>query len=77
MNLVFQYYMPYEANDAHLGGVQMPDWAKAGSESAKKYAKHCGAEYMLDHGRYFKHLDPRLDALKPRTVLLPPAKYFA
>lgn len=35
MNLVFQYYMPYEANDAHLGGVQMPDWAKAGSESAK------------------------------------------
>ena len=36
MNLVFQYYMPYEANDAHLGGVQMPDWAKAGSESAKK-----------------------------------------
>ena len=64
MNLVFQYYMPYEANDAHLGGVQMPDWAKAGSESAKKYAKHCGAEYMLDHCRYFKHLDPRLDALK-------------
>ena len=64
MNLVFQYYMPYEANDAHLGGVQMPDWAKTGSESAKKYAKNCGAEYMLSHDRYFKHLDPRLDALK-------------
>ena len=35
MNLVFQYYMPYEANDAHLGGVEMPSWAKAGSKSAK------------------------------------------
>lgn len=64
MNLVFQYYMPYEANDAHLGGVEMPDWAKTGSESAKRYAKHCNAEYILDHERYFKHLDPRLDALK-------------
>ena len=64
MNLVFQYYMPYEANDAHLGGVEMPNWAKAGSKSAKAYAEHCGAEYLLTHDRYFKHLDPRLDALK-------------
>ena len=64
MNLVFQYYMPYEANDAHLGGVEMPSWAKAGSKSAKLYAEQCGAEYMLHHDRYFKHLDPRLDALK-------------
>ena len=64
MNLVFQYYMPYEANDAHLGGVEMPSWAKAGSKSAKLYAEQCGAEYMLNHDRYFKHLDPRLDALK-------------
>ena len=64
MNLVFQYYMPYEANDAHLGGVEMPSWAKAGSKSAKQYAEQCGAEYVLDHDRYFKHLDPRLDALK-------------
>lgn len=64
MNLVFQYYMPYEANDAHLGGVEMPSWAKAGSKSAKAYAEHCGAEYLLTHDRYFKHLDPRLDALK-------------
>ena len=64
MNLVFQYYMPYEANDAHLGGVEMPSWAKAGSKSAKQYAEQCGAEYILDHDRYFKHLDPRLDALK-------------
>ena len=64
MNLVFQYYMPYEANDAHLGGVEMPSWAKAGSKSAKQYAEQCDAEYILDHNRYFKHLDPRLDALK-------------
>ena len=64
MNLVFQYYMPYEANDAHLGGVEIPSWAKAGSKSAKQYAEQCGAEYMLNHDRYFKHLDPRLDALK-------------
>tara|TARA_A100001037_G_scaffold103267_1_gene93919 strand:- start:847 stop:1581 length:735 start_codon:yes stop_codon:yes gene_type:complete len=64
MNLVFQYYMPYEANDAHLGGVEMPSWAKAGSKSAKQYAEQCDAEYRLDHDRYFKHLDPRLDALK-------------
>ena len=56
--------MPYEANDAHLGGVEMPSWAKAGSKSAKQYAEQCDAEYILDHNRYFKHLDPRLDALK-------------
>ena len=64
MNLVFQYYMPYEADDTHLGGVEMPDWAKAGSKSAKQYADNCNAEYMLSHDRYFKHLDPRLDALR-------------
>lgn len=63
-NLIFQYYIPYEANDAHLGGVEMPDWAKAGSKSAKSYAKKCNAQYLLTHDRYFKHLDPRLDALK-------------
>ena len=49
MNLVFQYYMPYEANDAHLGGVEMPDWAKTGSESAKRYAKHCSAAVSYTH----------------------------
>jgi len=63
-NLIFQYYIPYEANDSHLGGVEMPDWAKAGSKSANAYAKNCGAEYLLTHDKYFKHLDPRLDALK-------------
>ena len=64
MNLIFQYYIPYEANDSHIGGVDMPDWAHAGSRSAKAYAKACGAEYMLSHERYFKHLDPRLDSLR-------------
>lgn len=63
-NLVFQYYIPYEANDAHFGGINLPDWAKAGSQSAKDYAENCNAEYILSHNRYFKHLDPRLDALK-------------
>ena len=64
MNLIFQYYIPYEASDAHLGGVEMPDWAKAGSKSAKQYAVNCGAGYILSHIRHFRHLDPRLDALR-------------
>jgi len=63
-NLIFQYYIPYESFDADLGGVEMPDWAKAGSENAQKYAMHCGAEYILSHDRYFDHLDPRLDSLR-------------
>jgi hypothetical protein len=63
-NLVFQYYIPYEANDSHKGGVKMPTWAEIGSESAKAYAEHVDAEYRLDHVRHFPHLDPRLDSLK-------------
>ena len=57
-NLIFQYYIPYEMNDKDMGGVEMPEWAKAGSRSAQAYAKHCGAEYLLDHERYFQELDP-------------------
>lgn len=63
-NLVFQYYIPYEMGDKDLGGIDMPDWANAGKRSAQEYAKICGAEYMLDHSRYFKHIDPRLDSTK-------------
>ena len=63
-NLIYQYYIPYEAGDADIGGVNMPDWAAAGSRSAKTYAKHCGADYMLSHDRFYKHLDPRLDSLR-------------
>lgn len=63
-NLLFQYYIPYEAGDSHYGGINMPNWAKLGSNSASRYAKHCGAEYILSHDRYFKHLDPRLDSLR-------------
>lgn len=63
-NLVFQYYIPYEMNDADMGGVEMPEWAHAGKRSAQKYAEICGAEYMLNHDRYFRHLDPRLDSTK-------------
>tara|TARA_R110000765_G_scaffold70685_5_gene137108 strand:+ start:43 stop:786 length:744 start_codon:yes stop_codon:yes gene_type:complete len=63
-NLLFQYYIPYEAGDSHYGGVEMPKWARTGSESASSYAKHCGAEYVLSHDRHFKHLDPRLDSLR-------------
>ena len=36
-NLIYQYYIPYEAGDADIGGVNMPDWAAAGSRSAKAY----------------------------------------
>ncbi len=63
-NLVYHYYIPYESFDADMGGVKMPDWAHAGSRSAQAYAKFCDAEYMLDHERYFEHLDPRLDSIK-------------
>jgi len=63
-NLVFQYYIPYESFDADMGGIQMPDWAQSGSRSAKAYAEKYGAEYVLDHDRYFDHLDPRLDSTK-------------
>ena len=63
-NLILQYYIPYESFDADMGGVEMPDWAKAGSENIKKYAEYCGAEYMLCHDRYFERLDPRLDSLR-------------
>ena len=52
-NLILQYYIPYESFDADMGGVEMPDWAKAGSENIQKYAEYCGAEYMLCHDRYF------------------------
>ena len=62
--LIYQYYIPYEANDADIGGVNMPEWAMAGSRSAKAYAKHCGADYLLVHDRFFKHLDPRLDSVR-------------
>ena len=64
MNLIYQYYLPYEANDAYMGGQTMPIWARAGSTSAKDYARKCDARYILSHDRYFKHLDPRLDALR-------------
>ena len=63
-NLVFQYYIPYEMNDADMGGVELPEWAKAGSRSAQAYADICNAEYILDHERYFEHIDPRLDSTK-------------
>lgn len=63
-NLVYQYYIPYESFDADMGGKEIPEWAKAGSRSSKTYADVCGAEYLLNHERYFDHLDPRLDSLK-------------
>jgi hypothetical protein len=63
-NLIFQYYIPYESFDADMGGIDMPDWAVAGSENAKKYAEYCGADYLLSHDRWFQHIDPRLDSLR-------------
>lgn len=63
-NLLLQYYIPYESFDGDMGGVELPEWAKAGSRSAEGYAKHVGAEYKLEHSRFFKHLDPRLDSLR-------------
>lgn len=64
MNLIFQYYIPYEANDVRKGGATIPNWAKAGSRSAQEYAEKTGAEYMLSQERHFPHLDPRLDSLR-------------
>lgn len=63
-NLIFQYYIPYESFDKDMGGVNMPEWAKAGQRSAMAYAKLCGAEYHFETKRYFTHLDPRLDSLR-------------
>lgn len=63
-NLIFQYYIPYEMGDKDIGGVEMPEWAHAGKRSAQAYAKLCGADYVLDHDRYFEHIDPRLDSTK-------------
>jgi hypothetical protein len=63
-NLLLQYYIPYESFDADMGGVELPDWAKAGSECAKRYAEYCGAEYKLANDRYFEQIDPRLDSLR-------------
>ena len=63
-NLVFQYYIPYESFDADMGGIKLPEWANAGSRSAKAYADYCGAEYLLSHDRFFDQIDPRLDSIK-------------
>ena len=63
-NLVFQYYIPYESFDADMGGVRLPEWAHAGSRSAKAYADYCGADYELSHDRFFEQIDPRLDSIK-------------
>ena len=64
LNLIYQYYIPYEANDAFMGGEGMPLWARIGSRSAQFYADKNKAMYMLSNERYFTHLDPRLDALR-------------
>ena len=63
-NLVFQYYIPYESFDADMGGIRLPEWAYAGSRSAKAYADYCDAEYELSHNRFFDQIDPRLDSIK-------------
>ena len=63
-NLVFQYYIPYESFDADMGGIRLPEWAHAGSRSAKAYADYCGAEYELSHDRFFDQIDTRLDSIK-------------
>ena len=63
-NLVFQYYIPYESFDADIGGIRLPEWAHAGSRSAKAYADYCGTEYVLSHDRFFDQIDPRLDSIK-------------
>ena len=62
--LVFQYYIPYESFDADMGGIRLPEWAHAGSRSAKAYADYCDAEYELSHDRFFDQIDPRLDSIK-------------
>ena len=47
-----------------MGGIKLPEWAHAGSRSAKAYADYCGAEYELSHDRFFDQIDPRLDSIK-------------
>ena len=49
MNLIYQYFIPYQGLDAkhNKGIIGLPDWAKIGMYSAQRYAKHIGAEYMF------------------------------
>ena len=63
-NLILQYYIPYEFNDADMGGNQMPDWAMVGAVTAKNYAESCDAQHAVLTDRAMPHLDPRLDSLR-------------
>lgn len=63
-NLIYQYYIPYEGNDKHLGGDKMPKWAINGQRSAQRYAEHCGADYLFIQDKYYPELDPRLESLR-------------
>jgi hypothetical protein len=63
-NLIYQYYIPYEANDKKLGGKDMPLWAQKGMKSAQKYANHVGAEYIFLQDKFFPDLDPRLETTR-------------
>lgn len=62
--LIYQYYIPYEANDKKLGGKELPLWAKKGQQSAQKYAKTIGADYLFLQDKYFPDLDPRLETTR-------------
>ena len=64
MNLIYQYYVPYEGMDKDMGGVEMPAWARVGMENAKQYARHVGAEYRIDHDRRRPEIDPRLESVR-------------
>lgn len=54
MNLIYQYFIPYQGVDAKYndGAIGLPNWAKIGMESAKKYANSIGAEYMFSDEIY-------------------------
>lgn len=53
-NLIYQYYLPYKGHDAKYNDPKesIPQWAKIGIASARKYAEEIGVEYMLGDKPY-------------------------
>jgi len=53
MNLIYQYFIPYEGRDTKLNApIGIPNWANVGMNSAKLYAERINAEYMFYDQKY-------------------------
>ena len=54
MNLLYQYFIPYQGIESqyNFGSIGLPDWAKLGMNSARQYAHNIGTEYMFSDQIY-------------------------